>query len=130
MIFLFAIVAGIYSWALMLMGYRLGKNALSSMISSGWIDRIISGASILGLFIVGGLAASNVSLNLTGTYMSAGTEKTIQSVIDGIVPGLLPLALIMGLCYYFSKNKGNQKFGKVVVGLLVLGVLLALLGLV
>lgn len=97
MIFLFAIVAGIYSWALMLMGYRLGKNALSSMISSGWIDRIISGASILGLFIV---------------------------------PGLLPLALIMGLCYYFSKNKGNQKFGKVVVGLLVLGVLLALLGLV
>ena len=88
------------------------------------------GASILGLFIVGGLAASNVSLNLTGTYMSAGTEKTIQSVIDGIVPGLLPLALIMGLCYYFSKNKGNQKFGKVVVGLLVLGVLLALLGLV
>ena len=72
MIFLFAIVAGIYSWALMLMGYRLGKNALSSMISSGWIDRIISGASILGLFIVGGLAASNVSLNLTGTYMSAG----------------------------------------------------------
>ena len=130
MIFLFAIVAGIYSWALMLMGYRLGKNALSSMISSVWIDRIISGASILGLFIVGGLAASNVSLNLTGTYMSAGTEKTIQSVIDGIVPGLLPLALIMGLCYYFSKNKGNQKFGKVVVGLLVLGVLLALLGLV
>ena len=130
MIFLFAIVAGIYSWALMIMGYRLGKNALSSMMSSGWIDRIISGASILGLFIVGGRAASNVSLNLTGTYMSAGTEKTIQSVIDGIVPGLLPLALIMGLCYYFSKNKGNQKFGKVVVGLLVLGVLLALLGLV
>ena len=51
-------------------------------------------------------------------------------MLDGIVPGLLPLALIMGLCYYFSKNKGNQKFGKVVVGLLVLGVLLALLGLV
>ena len=45
-------------------------------------------------------------------------------------PDWATMALIMGLCYYFSKNKGNQKFGKVVVGLLVLGVLLALLGLV
>lgn len=130
MIFLFVPIAGAYSWALMLMGYRMGKNALSSLIASGWVDRIISGASILGLFIVGGLSASNVSLNLTGTYMSAGTEKTIQSVVDGIVPGLLPLSLIMCLCYYFSKNKGNQKFGKVVVALLVLGVLMALIGLV
>lgn len=130
LIFLFVPIAGAYSWFLMLMGYRMGKSALSSLIASGWVDRIISGASILGLFIVGGLAASNVTLNLAGTYMSAGTEKTIQSVLDGIVPGILPLCLIVGLSHYFSKNKGNQKFGKVVFTLLVLGVLLALLGLV
>ena len=63
---------------------------------------------MLGLFIVGGLAASNINIKLNGTYMSGGTEKTIQSLLDGIVPGILPLVLVVGLYYYFNKNKGNR----------------------
>lgn len=130
LIFLYAIISGIYSWLLMLMGYRMGKDALGSLMATGWIDRIVSGASMLGLFIVGGLAASNINIKLNGTYMSGGTEKTIQSLLDGIVPGILPLVLVVGLYYYFNKNKGNQSFGKIVLLLLALGILLALLGLV
>ena len=108
----------------------MGKDALGSLMATGWIDRIVSGASMLGLFIVGGLAASNINIKLNGTYMSGGTEKTIQSLLDGIVPGILPLVLVVGLYYYFNKNKGNQSFGKIVLLLLALGILLALLGLV
>lgn len=130
LIFLYAIISGIYSWLLMLMGYRMGKDALGSLMATGWIDRIVSGASMLGLFIVGGLAASNINIKLNGTYMSGGTEKTIQSLLDGIVPGILPLVLVVGLYHYFNKNKGNQSFGKIVLLLLALGILLALLGLV
>jgi len=130
LMFLYPIIAGIYSWALMMAGYRMGKNALGSLIASGWIDRIIMGASILGLLVVGGMSASNISINLTATYMTAGTEHTLQSLLDSIVPGLLPLCLVMGLSYYFKQNKGSQKFGKVVIALLVLGILLALIGLV
>lgn len=130
LLFMYALISGIYSWALMLAGYRMGKNALGSLIASGWIDRIISGASILGLLVVGGMSASNVKINLAATYMTASTEHTLQSLLDSIVPGLLPLCLVMGLSYYFNKNKGNQKFGVVVVALLALGVLMALVGLV
>ncbi len=130
LMFLYPIIAGIYSWALMMAGYRMGRNALGSLIASGWIDRIITGASILGLLVVGGMSASNISINLTATYMTAGTEHTLQSLLDSIVPGMLPLCLVMGLSYYFKKNKGSQKFGKVVIALLLLGIALALVGLV
>lgn len=129
-LFLYALIAGIYSWFLMLTGYRTGKNALANLIASGWIDRIISGAGILGMFVVGGLSATNVNLNLTATYVSSGVEKTIQSFIDSIVPGLIPLCLVIGLSYYFKRNRGSQKYGIVVFALLVLGILLALIGLV
>lgn len=130
LLFVYALISGIYSWALMVAGYRMGKNALGRLIASGWIDRIISGASMLGLFVVGGLSATNVSLNLTATYVSNGVENTVQGLLDSIVPGLLPLCLVMGLSYYFKMKQGTQKFGIVVLVLMAAGVLLALLGLV
>ena len=130
LLFAYALISGTYSWALMVAGYRMGKNALGRLIASGWIDRIISGASMLGLFVVGGLSATNVSLNLTATYVSNGVENTVQGLLDSIVPGLLPLCLVIGLSYYFKMKQGTQKFGIVVLVLMAAGVLLALLGLV
>ena len=118
MLFAYALISGTYSWALMVAGYRMGKNALGRLIASGWIDRIISGASMLGLFVVGGLSATNVSLNLTATYVSNGVENTVQGLLDSIVPGLLPLCLVMGLSYYFKMKQGTQKFGIVVLVLM------------
>lgn len=128
LMFLFVPITVAYGWFLMVMGYRLGRNALSNLLESGWINRIISGASILGLFMVGALAASYVDIQLTGTYMSAGVETTYQSILDGIVPGMIPLAVIIGI-YYYNKKKG-QRFGLLIGIILVVCLLLALLGLV
>ena len=125
LLFAYALISGTYSWALMVAGYRMGKNALGRLIASGWIDRIISGASMLGLFVVGGLSATNVSLNLTATYVSNGVENTVQGLLDSIVPGLLPLCLVMGLSYYFKMKQGTQKFGIVVLVLMAAALIAA-----
>lgn len=128
LMFLFVPVTVAYGWALMTMGYRLGRNALSTLLESGWIDRIVSGASVLGLFMIGALAASYVDIQLTGTYMSAGVETTYQSVLDGIVPGMIPLAVLMAI-YFYNKKKG-QKFGRVILVLIAACMLLAWIGLI
>lgn len=128
LMFLFVPITVAYGWFLMIMGYRLGKDALSNLMESGWINRIISGASILGLFMVGTLAASYVDLQLTGTYMSAGVETTYQSVLDGIIPGMIPLSVILGI-YYYTKRRG-QRFGMMILTILASCLLLAVLGLV
>lgn len=128
LMFLFVPITVAYGWALMAAGYKLGKNALVSLLESGWINRIINGASIVGMFMVGALSASMVTLNLSGTYMSVGKEVTYQSILDGIVPGILPLAVILGI-YFYTKKRG-QKFGLLILVILAAAMLLSAIGLV
>jgi D-glucosaminate-specific PTS system IID component len=126
--FLFVPITVAYSWFLMVTGYKLGRNAIVSMLESGWINKIIDGASILGLFMVGALSSSMVNFELGGTYMSAGQELSYQSIFDGIIPGLLPLAALMGIFFFVKKKK--QKFGTLILGILVICLLLAAIGIV
>ncbi|MBE6828910.1 MAG: PTS system mannose/fructose/sorbose family transporter subunit IID [Ruminococcaceae bacterium] len=126
--FLYVVVTVILGWFLMCAGYRLGKDAVASMLESGWINRIITGASVLGLFMMGALSATTISLKLAGSYMSAGQTVTIQSVLDGLIPGLLPLIVVMAI-YLFFKKKG-QKFLPVIITIIAGALLLSLLGIV
>lgn len=60
--------------------------------------------------------------------MSAGVETTYQSVLDGIIPGMIPLSVILGI-YYYTKRRG-QRFGMMILTILASCLLLAVLGLV
>ena len=85
------------------------------------------GSSILGLFMVGALTASNVVLQIPIAFTMGGTETSVQTILDSILPGLLPLALVLGI-YTFFRKKG-QKFGRVVFFLLGLSMIGSLIGL-
>jgi Phosphotransferase system, mannose/fructose/N-acetylgalactosamine-specific component IID len=124
-IFLFPLLTGIISWWLMINGYKLGKSAIVTLLESGWVNRIITGASILGLFMIGALSAKIVSLPLAGSFMNYGVKTTYQSVLDGIIPGLLPLLIVMGI-YTFFKKKG-QKFTTVICIIIGVSLLLSFL---
>lgn len=127
-LWLFPIVTGIYSWYLMYMGYRMGRTAIIKMLESGWVNKIITGSSLLGLFMVGALAAGNVNLSLAGSYMNYGTEVTFQSILDGILPGILPLAVVMGV-YFFFKKKG-QRFASLIFAIILISLALSFFGIV
>ena len=49
-------------WFFMKFGYRLGKDAVMKLMKSGMINTIITGASILGLFMMGALSSSYVKV--------------------------------------------------------------------
>lgn len=125
--FLFAIVPFLEGYYLTNMGYSLGKQAVSKLLEGGWIKQLIMGSSILGLFMMGALSANTVKLNIPVTLMMGGTETTVQAILDSILPGMLPLALIVGI-YLFFKKKG-QKFGIMVFALLGLCLLGSAIGL-
>lgn len=124
----FPIITGIYSWYLMYTGYKMGRSAISKFFESGIFNRIITGATIVGLTMVGAMAAGNVSFSIAGSYMDFGTEKTYQSVIDGIIPGLFPLLAVLGVYAYFKKR--GQKFGRLVLFIVVISLILSLIGIV
>ncbi|MNN60286.1 Mannose permease IID component [compost metagenome] len=105
----------------------MGRNAVKTLLQSGLIKELITGSSILGLFMIGALSASTVKVQIPIEVMMSGNIVTIQSIIDGILPGILPLGVVMSI-YWYLKTK-EQNFGKLVFIILAFCMLGSLIGL-
>lgn len=111
----------------MMGGYKLGTGFLKKVGQSGLMSKVTYGASILGLMVVGGMTASMVSFT---TPLSIGSGKgatTIQSILDSIMPGLLPLALTLFI-YYLLKKKVKVTY--ILLGIIIFGLLGTAIGII
>ena len=95
-------------WYSMNYGYQKGTEIVQDM-EGGQLQKITTGASILGLFIMGGLVAKWASLKIPyviDKYQQDGQEvvRTVQSTLDDLLPNLVPLLLTF-LCMYLLKKK-------------------------
>lgn len=106
-------------------GFSLGRNATSLMHSSGVKDAI-NMLSILGLFMMGILAANYVKVSSALKFTLSGKEFVIQDLLNKILPGLLPLVTVMGVYYFFMKK--GLKVTKALVGLTIILAALAIVG--
>lgn len=104
--------------------FSMGRNATGLMQSAG-IQTAIETLSVLGLFMMGILAGNYVKVTSTLKFSISGREFVLQELLDQIVPGILPLVVVMGV-YWFYNKKGL----KVTQALLWLtGILIILAGL-
>lgn len=83
--------------------FDMGRNATGLMQSAG-IQNAIEGLSILGLFMMGILAQNYVKVTSALKFSLSGREFVIQDILDKIVPGLLPLVVVMGVYLYYNKK--------------------------
>ena len=97
------------------MGYRLGRQAATEIVAGPQMKKIIEGLSILGLFMMGILAGSYVKVQSTLTWTISDKEFILQEILDKIVPGLLPLAVVLAVYFYFVKK--GLKVTRVLLGL-------------
>ncbi len=114
-------------WFLINKGYKLGINSLSVM-SSSVMGRLVEALTQIGLVVIGGLSATYVALSTPLVIAGSGgaDDTVVQSVLDGILPNLLPLALV-GLCYWLMSKKKCSPILLIVI-LFVLGTVLSVLG--
>ena len=61
-------------------------------------------ASVLGLMVVGGMTAENVSIKFPLAFGSGDEATTLNDVFNNIMPGLMPLLFTL-LVYYLLKKK-------------------------
>ena len=110
-------------------GYKAGRSSIRDILNSGRIKELILGASTLGLFMMGALSSTYVKLATPVVInFGKGNEPFIlQNVIDGIVPGLLPLAAVLGI-YWWLNNK-NQKMIMIMLIILAVSLIGAVTGL-
>jgi len=102
-----AIVQWVIGWVLCKYSYDIGREGISKILSSGLINKVLTGAGALGLFMMGSLGASTVKLSLAFSWTVGEVTNSLQSYLDSIIPGLLPLCVIW-LIFFFVKKKGDK----------------------
>ena len=127
-LFAFSIPATIIGYYLFNLGYKTGKDSVTTLLSGGLVDKYINGLSILGLFMMGVLSASLVKISTPLAIANDVAVTEIQPLIDKIVPGLLPLIAVFGV-YFFLEKKGN-KYMTALIALIVIGIVLGSLGII
>lgn len=118
----FTLVTYLYGLYFTRLGYRLGRNAATELLT-GKIQMFVNGLSILGLFMMGIIAGSYIKVMTPLKFTINAKEFIINDMLNGIVPGLIPLAIVMGVYLYFQRNGL-----KVTRALLWLTLILGLLG--
>lgn len=115
-ILLFNIPHLLLRYQLTFIGYNTGMRFLQDLSKSQTMDKLTYGASILGLMVVGAMPFTLMTVKTPIPIGGSGTG--LQSVLDSILPGMLPLGLTF-LVYFFVKK--NIKTTYLLLGLLVLG---------
>ena len=105
--------------------FSMGRNATGLMASTG-VQTAIDTLSVLGLYMMGILAGNYVKVTSTLQFTISGKEFIIQDLLDKIVPGILPLAVVMGVYFYY--NKKGLKVTKALLWLTLILIVLAGVG--
>ncbi|MEA5051501.1 MAG: PTS system mannose/fructose/sorbose family transporter subunit IID [Oscillospiraceae bacterium] len=111
----------------MKLGYKQGTKLVDKIKSTDLISRFSFMASIVGLTMVGGLLCQLVNIRLGLDVVDNGeTVFSLQSILDSILPYMLPLAVTL-LCYYLMKKKKVKPIW-ILLGIIVVSMLGSLAG--
>ncbi|QUL98185.1 MAG: PTS system mannose/fructose/sorbose family transporter subunit IID [Candidatus Fermentithermobacillus carboniphilus] len=108
------------------MGYRLGRESVMAILEGGWIQQLITGAGVLGMFMMGALSGQFVKVSTPIKFAVGGKTYALQQILNSIVPGLLPLVVVFAV-YLFLLKKGAQ-YKKVLFAMLAVSLIAAVLG--
>ena len=86
------------------LGYKLGSDVIVKANESGMMDKFTNAAAVVGLMVAGAMTAGNVFVTIPLSFGAEGMETSIQSIFDGIFPGILPLC-VFGITWWMLKKK-------------------------
>ena len=97
---IFNVVQFVVRFGLMYWSYGLGTKAVTLLTSNA--KEFTRAASILGIFVVGGLIANYGAT--TVRLIVGDTQINIQSLLDGVLPKLIPLLITLGIYVLIKKG--------------------------
>lgn len=106
-------------------GYIKGTEILKDLVGNR-IQKLTEGASILGLFVMGALVSKWTTINIPVVVSRIKDDsgkvvvKTVQDVLDSILPGLLPLGLTLLVAWMLRKGTNPLL---IIMGIFAIGIL-------
>lgn len=82
-------------------GYLMGNKYLSKLYNEGLMDKVMYICSIVGLMVIGSMMASMIGIT---TPIKFGEKLILQDILNGIIPGIIPLGLTFFM-YWLLKKK-------------------------
>ena len=111
-------------FGLMHWSYKVGVDGIAKLTKNA--KEFTRAATVLGMIVVGALIASYVNVNIvTPEYLSMQGTIDLQSILDSIMPCLLPLAVTFGMYGLVKKNVSPMVN---ILILVVIGIVGAFLG--
>ena len=110
-------------------GYEKGVEFVANMQSGGYLTLFTTLAGIAAFVVCGGFIPALISINLAVEYTAGETIISLQEMLDGLMPSVLPLLLTLFMYWLMTKKKiaivplmfGTLIFGIVAVYLNILG---------
>lgn len=92
-------------WMFIKYGHQMGVSIVSKMNNGDLLDKFINGATIVGMMVTGAMTVSFVSVPINMTWVISGKEIILLDIINSILPGLLPLLLVLAFHQVLVKKK-------------------------
>lgn len=105
--------------------YKLGSTFVLKLLQNGWMNKIAAAAGVMAMFIMGGMTAKYVNISTIVNFTSDLGTVSLQSMLDNVLPGMLPLAAVFS-CYGLVRKKVNTNW--IILGTLVIGMAFSYLG--
>jgi len=113
-------------WLFTRWGHVLGTGVLHRVQKSGMMESLTYGASIIGLMVVGAMAASMINITIPISFGAGEAKTEVQGIIDNIMPCLLPL-VSFGIVYWLLGRKVKPL--TIIGGMALVGILGSWIGL-
>lgn len=101
----FTLCMCVCGWATYHLGYKQGKGAITKMLSSGILSRVIEGCSMVGLMVIGCLAFNYVAVHTPLVITIGDFGTSLQDMFNMICTGAIPLLLTLGTWKILKKTK-------------------------
>ena len=115
-------------WYLFHKGYDMGIGAANLFFTNKALaDKITTGLTMMGLVVIGGVAATTVKAKVIYQFVSGYMTLGIQEqIFDKIMPGVLPLLVTLAVWYLMDKKKWSAT--KIILAIVVFSAVMVFLG--
>ena len=119
---LMLIITYVFSYMNFMFGYRAGGDAIMNFLEKGVLNKLLTGASIMGCMVMGGLIVNYVHASCGIVIESSGMTFSLQeSLFDAVLPNILPLGVTMGVYGLMQKKWTSIKIIGMIVAVGVVG---------
>lgn len=108
-------------------GYKFGGDFISKLEGGNIMQRITEGTTLVGLMVLGVMTATMVSVPLGFVVGTGEQAMSLQQIFDGIMPGLVPLLLTLGVYKAIKKGMSSTVVLFAVIGIAILGSVIGVL---